>query len=316
MGEIYPHRLKLSQLRSLVAIADTGSFSDAALQLDLSQSAVSHAIATLEDELGVILLSRGRQGAILTPIGEQITLDARQVLRSLESICRKAQQSKGLESGQVRIAGFRSVATHLLPEVIRAFSQKYPGVGITIEEHQHYHRIEEDLRQGRTDIGFTYLPTSDDFEVWETLHDRYVVLLPPGDQALPQPFTWDDLASYPLILGPSYDGDRENIDKHLSRVGWRIQPTYVLREDSTILSMVRRGLGATIMARLAAEPVPAGIRMVDLPTPLERVIGVVVLATALQPPPVFAFLDMLRKVMKPGVLGLSTKEDMPQHDEI
>ena len=60
MAKADPHRVKLSQLRALVAIADTGSFSEAALQMDLSQSAVSHAIATLEDELGVILLSRSR----------------------------------------------------------------------------------------------------------------------------------------------------------------------------------------------------------------------------------------------------------------
>jgi len=84
MAKVDPHRLKLSQLRALVAIADRGSFSEAALHLELSQSAVSHAIATLEDELGVLLLNRGRQGAVLTPVGELITDDARQMLRSLQ----------------------------------------------------------------------------------------------------------------------------------------------------------------------------------------------------------------------------------------
>lgn len=296
MSEVHPQRLKLSQLRALVAIADTGSFSEAALELDLSQSAVSHAIATLEEELGVILLSRGRQGALLTPIGEQITEEARQVMRSLENLCRKAQLAKGLGGGQVRIATFRSVATHLLPEVIQHFRQKYPGISITIDEYQHYHHIEDDLRQGRADIGFTYLPTSPDFEAWEVLRDRYIVLLPPSANPPPHPFTWEDLAVYPLILGPSYDGDREYVERHLTRHGKHIQPAYTVKEDSTILGMVKQGLGASIMARLAAEPIPPEIQVASMPIPLERIIGVAVLANALQPPPVFAFLATLKEV--------------------
>ncbi|MBD0269308.1 LysR family transcriptional regulator [Pseudanabaena sp. FACHB-2040] len=308
MGEGYPHRMKLSQLRALVAIADTGSFSDAALQMDLSQSAVSHAIATLEEELGVILLSRGRQGAVLTPIGEQITEDARQIMQSLDNIGRKAHLSKGLTSGQVRIAAFRSVATHILPEVIQHFRQKYPGISVAIDEYQHYNQAEDDLRQGRADIGFTYLPTSPEFEAWEVLHDRYIILLPPSQQPPPHPFTWEELAAHPLILGPNYDGDREYIERHLARHGQHLQPAYMVKEDSTILGMVRSGLGASIMARLAAEPIPEGVQIASLPNPLARIIGAIVLADALQPPAVFAFLDTLKAFYRPP-LGHETTDE-------
>lgn len=296
MAKADPQRLKLSQLRALVAIADEGSFSDAALHLNLSQSAVSHAIATLEDELGVLLLNRGRQGAVLTPVGEQIIEEARQVLRSLHSLCHKADQAKGLETGEVRIAAFRSVATHILPEVIRQFRQQFPGVAITIDEKFHYEMVESDLRYGRADVGFTYLPTQDEFDQWELLRDRYIVLLPPGSPTLPQPLTWADLTTYPIILPPPDDGDRQYVDRLLHRSGQQIQPAYVVREDSTILSMVERGLGATIMASLAAEPIPAGLRVVELPQPLERVIGMIVLRDALLPPPVYAFLDRLKAI--------------------
>jgi DNA-binding transcriptional LysR family regulator len=222
---------------------------------------------------------------------------------ALESICRKAKLSRGAESGEVRVAGFRSVATHILPEVIQQFHAKYPGVRVSIEEHQHSSRVEDDLRQGRADIGFTYLPTRPEFETWELMHDRYVVLLPPGDP-VPQPFTWDDLASYPLIMRPNQDDDRRQVERHMAACGKRIQPAYSVKEDSTILSMVKRGLGATVMARLAAEPIPEGIRVVEMPTPLERVISVVMLKDALHPPPVFAFLDTLQKVWQQSPLAL------------
>jgi DNA-binding transcriptional LysR family regulator len=299
MAKADPHRLKLSQLRALVAIADQGSFSDAALQMDLSQSAVSHAIATLEEELGVLLLNRGRQGAALTPVGEQITDEARQVLRSLYSLCHKAEEAKGLQIGEVRIAAFRSVATHILPEVIRQFRQQYPGVTIAIDEKSHYEMVESDLRQGKADVGFTYLPTRDEFDQWELLRDRYICVLPPSSQRPPQPLTWEDLAAYPLILPPPDDGDRKHLDRLLHRLGQQLNPAYVVREDSTILSMVERGLGATIMAALAAEPIPAGLQVTELPQPLERVIGLIVLGDALLSPPVYAFLEQIKRIWLP-----------------
>lgn len=298
MGEINPYKLKISQLRALVAIAEVGSFSDAALQLDLSQSAVSHAIATLEDELGVILLNRGRQGAVLTPVGTQITEEARRVLQSLENICKQAQLAKGLQSGQVRVAGFRSVATHILPMVIEQFRNKYPGISVTINEFQHYSQVEEELRQGRADFGFTYLPTSKEFEAFELLRDRYIVLLPPSAIPIPSPITWEQLTAYPLILPPPQDCCRDMIDQHLARFNKLPQPAYEVKEDSTILSMVQRGLGASIMPQLAAEPIPEDLLVLDLPVPLERVIGVIVLAAALHPPSVFAFIDTLKTVWR------------------
>jgi len=294
MGKPNPQRLKLSQLRALVAIADVGSFSEAALQLELSQSAVSHAIATLEEELGVVLFSRGRQGAHLTSVGEQIAADARLALGAVERICQSAQQARGLQGGEVRIAAFRSVATHILPEVIRQFHQRHPDIAIVLEEYPNYRLIEDELRQGRVDVGFTYMPANPSFEVWELLREPYIVLLPPTSAPVPHPFTWDDLAAYPLILGPHHEGDRENIETHLARWGRAIPPAYVVREDSTILGMVQRGLGATIMAQLAAQPIPPGVRQVALPLPLERVIAMVVRRDALLPPSVYAFLDTLK----------------------
>ncbi|MCG8364746.1 MAG: LysR family transcriptional regulator [Pseudanabaenales cyanobacterium] len=298
MGEINPYKLKISQLRALVVIAEVGSFSDAALQLDLSQSAVSHAIATLEDELGVILLNRGRQGAVLTPVGAQITEEARRVLQSLENICKQAQLAKGLQSGQVRVAGFRSVATHILPIVIEQFCNKYPGISVTINEFQRYSQVEEELRQGRADFGFTYLPTSKEFEAFELLRDRYIVLLPPSAIPIPSPITWEQLTAYPLILPPPQDCCRDMIDQHLARFNKLPQPAYEVKEDSTILSMVQRGLGASIMPQLAAEPIPEDLLVLDLPVLLERVIGVIVLAAALHPPAVFAFIDTLKTVWR------------------
>lgn len=295
MAEININRIKLSQLRALVAIARTGTFSDAASQLDLSQSAVSHAIATLEEELGVSLLSRGRQGAVLTPVGQQVTAEAQTMLSHLKKIGRKAQDAKGLQAGLVRVVGFRSVATHVLPVVIEEFRRQYPGISVSIGEGNDVRGAEEILRRGEADIGFTYLPVNEAFDAWELFRDDYVALLP--KEKAPDssgPLSWAQLTSLPLILPMPDDGCRYNVDQYLLRHGQDIKPAYEVKEDSTVVSMVRRGLGATIIAKLAAEPIPDDVVICELPAPLERVIGVITLADALQTPPVFAFLDTLK----------------------
>jgi DNA-binding transcriptional LysR family regulator len=78
--------------------------------------------------------------------------------------------------------------------------------------------------------------------------------------------------------------------------GFPLKVAYEVNEDSTIVSMVVQGLGAAILPRLAAEPLPAGVQVYSLPVPLERVIGVAILSNVLHTPAVFAFLDALRNV--------------------
>ena len=299
MAEINVNKIKLSQLRALVAIARTGTFSDAAAKLDLSQSALSHAIATLEEERGVSLLSRGRQGAVLTPVGQEITNEAIKMMDLLKVIGRRAQDAKGLQGGLVRVVGFRSVATHVLPVVFEEFRKQYPAISVSIGEGSDVRGAEEIIRRGEADVGFTYLPVSDTFDAWELLRDKYIVLLP-RDKA-PEgegPLTWEDLKSLPLILPLPDDGCRYNVDQYLQRNSQAIAPAYEVKEDSTVVGMVRRGLGLTIIAQLAAEPIPEDVVVRELPEPLERIIGVITLADALQTPPVFAFLDTLKETWK------------------
>ena len=291
MNELNSRRIKISQLRALVAVAEHNNFSEAALHLELSQSAISHAIATLEEELGVLLLARGRHGANLTPVGERVIGHARQVLQLLEAMVKEANLEKGLHGGSVRIACFRSVATHVLPAVIAQFRSHFPEIAVTIIEHNDYSGVEQTLQEGQADIGFTYLPAPDEFETWELLRDDYVALLPPSSTFRSSQVTWEQLAAYPLIMS-SIDACSTKIRNHL-KLHYTLNIAYEVREDSTIVSMVVQNLGAAILPRLAAEPVPAGVHICSLPVPLERVIGVAVLAKALQTPGVFAFLDIL-----------------------
>jgi DNA-binding transcriptional LysR family regulator len=297
MSQINSYKLKISQLRALVAVAEHGNFSEAALHLELSQSAVSHAIASLEEELGVMLLSRGRHGAHLTSVGERILTQSREVLQLLQKIVQEANREKGLDGGSVRLASFRSVATHILPTVIAQFRSHFPGVSVMLTEYPDYLGVEQVLREGRADIGFTIIPTVSEFETWEILRDEFVVLLPPNQGVSSNQLTWEQLATYPLIF-PSTNACYLSLRKHLNGIGFPLNIAYDVKEDSTIVSLVMQGLGAAILPRLAAEPVPEEIQVCRLPVPLERVIATAVLADALHPPAVFAFLEALKKVSR------------------
>lgn len=290
-------QLKLFQLQVLIAVADYGSFSEAAQQLQISQSAVSYAIATLEDDLGVVLFSRGRYGAHLTPVGEQIVDRARQVTYLLEDIVKQANLARGLEGGQVRISSFRSAATHILPEVIAQFCRRYPAIAISIADYDDRSDVENDLRKGHADIGITYLPTSNEFETWDLIRDEFVVLFPPSFEPNSTKLSWEELTAYPLIMAPDGDGCDAMVYAHCLNYGISLHATYKIRSDATIVNMVAQGLGAAISPRLAAEPIPAGVQVYSLPVALFRVISVAILADALLTPAAFTFLDLLKSTL-------------------
>ena len=291
--EVNPHNLKISQLRALVAVADHGTLSEAALQLGISQSAVSHAIATLEEELGVLLLKRGRNGAHPTAVGERLLVQARQVMALLSEMVKQANLEKGLQAGEVRIAAFRSVATRLLPKVISKFRRRFPQVAVIVSEVDEHFEMEQALRSGHADIGFADLPCSEDFETFELLRDEYIVLLPPATELNPMQLTWEQLASYPLIIS-SINSCSIKTRNCFKKAEVPVNIAYEIRQDSTIVSMVLQGLGAAIIPRLAAEPIPSELKVSRLPISLERTIVAVVLKDALHTPAVFAFLDAIR----------------------
>lgn len=288
--------MKISQLQAFVAVADQGNFSSAALELNLSQSTVSHAIATLETDLGIILFLRGRHGATLTPEGEQMIQEARQVLQLIESINKKASLARGLQSGQVRVASVRSITTHVLPKIIRQFRNKFPTINVVISECDIYVEVEQAVREGQVDVGFTSLPVTSGFEVWELFQDEFVALLPPGTIQPEATLTWEQLSSHSMILNLRSPRHNQSVHDHFSQFGQTLKIDYEVREDSTILGMVQQGLGATVMARLVAEPIPEGVQIKSLPVPLKRTIGVIISSDILLPRTVFAFLDVLKEV--------------------
>ena len=284
--------MNIFHLQVLATVAEQGTFSDAAVELEISQSAVSRAIASLESELGVPLLSRGRFGAHLTPVGEKVIGSAHQILELKEQIEYTVNLEKGMYHSRLRIASFRSAATHLLPASIALFRQRFPHVEITLLELDPA-GVEQSLREGQTDLGLIPLPRSEEFRTTEIARDEYVVILPKTEKIPPKNLTWDDLAGQSFILF-NYAECTNAVRDHWIKWKQPFEVAYIIKEDSTIVSMVAQGLGAAILPRLAALPIPDGVYVRSLPVRLNRVIGAAMLASTPPAPAAKAFLDILR----------------------
>ena len=288
-----PWKLKLSQLRALLAVAEYGNFSEAALQLDVTQSTISHAIATLETELGVVLFNRGRHGAQLTPLGERILEDTRQIKQLLESILTAADQEKGLKGGTVRIAAFRSIVTNVIAEAVARLHQRYPAIRISLLEMDEIAHLKQALIQGQVDICVASGLYGEELETTHILDDEFIALLPPNCGLRDAQLTVEDLSNYPLICS-SNNSCSSHVHDLLKQTG-DLQVTYHIRHDSSMTSMVQQGLGIAIMPELASRPVPEGVRVCRLPFSASRRIGAILLKEALHSPAVYAFLDALQE---------------------
>ncbi len=292
---INPANLKLSHLRMLAAVAEHGNFGKAGLSLDMTQSSISHGIAALEEELGVVLLSRGRYGARLTPVGEQILAYAQQMLSLSEAIAQTANSARGLEGGTVQIASFRSFATHVLPPVLAELRQQYPGISISISELSLQHDVERAVLDGVADVGILHLPVGEEFDVGELLRDEYLVLVPPDVSVSAAGLQWEDFRNQPIILPPKNDSCSDIVRHHFDQHQQVLDVAYEIKESSTAVSMVAQGLGIAILARLVAEPIPPSVQVFRLPVPLERRAGYAIRTDGLHTPAVYTFLDVLRR---------------------
>ena len=287
-------KVKLSQLEALITVVATGSFSEAALQLNVSQSTVSHSIAALEDALGVMLVHRGRQRASLTPVGDRILAQAKSVLGLVDEMGREATRARGVEGGLVRIAAFRSLASEILPEAIADLHKQYPSVQISIAEFEGARALTDSLLEGQADLAIADLLDEDDFETYFIMDDPFVALLPPGDCQTPSAnqLSWEDLRRQPLITSSS-DCCR-TLFPFLQQAQPPLEIDYLIANDSTAVSMTRQGLGISILPKLAAQPIPAEVRVAQLPFSLARPLGISWPKDSLLSPAAYTFLDVFK----------------------
>ncbi|NEE51928.1 LysR family transcriptional regulator, partial [Streptomyces sp. SID8455] len=149
--------MHFQQLTYFVAVAETLHFTRAAEAVHVSQPSLSQQIRALETELGAELFSRARGNIALTDAGEALLPLARRILADAETARHEVQELVQLRSGRVRLGATPSLCTGLLPDVLRAFHDRHPGVRLLLEEGGS-HDLVRQLARGALDLALVVLP--------------------------------------------------------------------------------------------------------------------------------------------------------------
>lgn len=267
--------LDIRQLRALIAVAEEGTFIDAALLLSRSQSAISQQIAGLERTIGQRVFDRpgGPRPVTLTPAGRALLRYAREIVRLLTDAETELTDLAAGTGGRLTIGTFQSVSVKLLPEVVRELRSQVPALNITIVERVDNEHLIELLVDQRIDMTFLEGPLDDSrLDLVELGLDPFIVLLPSDahEVALTHDgrFPVTALNGVPLVGEPGGNMQQQRIEARLRAAG--VTPSYAFRstDNGTLQGMVRAGLGPMVIGRLAAETSDPGVRALELEPPL------------------------------------------------
>lgn len=241
----------ISKYIAMNKVVELGNLTRASEALGCTQSAMSHIISTLEDELGFRLLQRTRSGVTLTPDGELIMPYIRNIINDGERLSQMAASVRGLNAGTVRIATFTSVGVHWLPEMIKSFRVKYPNIDFVLKNGDYYD-IERWLAESSADIGFVTAPSSGDLDITPLYEDRILVILPKDHPAARLPvFPLERLRTESVISLP--ENSSHDVRRALKGTGIRPNVRFYTRDDYAIIAMVEKGLGIAIMPELMVK---------------------------------------------------------------
>ncbi|MGB8942788.1 MAG: LysR substrate-binding domain-containing protein, partial [Streptomyces sp.] len=149
--------MQFQQLLYFVAVTETRHFTRAAEQVHVSQPSLSQQVRALEKELGAELFSRARGNIALTDAGEALLPLARRILADADTARIEVQELAQLRRGRIRLGATPSVCTGLLPEVLRAFHDRHPGIQLLLEESGSHDLVRE-LARGALDLAVVVLP--------------------------------------------------------------------------------------------------------------------------------------------------------------
>ncbi|MGC3990487.1 MAG: LysR substrate-binding domain-containing protein [Chthoniobacteraceae bacterium] len=244
----------MHQLRYVVAIARAGNFSRAAEQCHVSQPSLSQQVQKLEDELGERLFDRLRREVRLTPHGEAFLRRAVRVLEEVDAAKREAGEAKNLVSGVVTIGVLPTIAPYLLPTVMSAFMEKYPGVEIIVQEDTTARLLKHALAY-EIDFALASLPIDDArLEMRELFEEELLLALPTGHPlARKRSVTVGDLAGERFIVMKEGHCLGDQVLQFCDRRDVTPRISFRSAQLETVQALVTTGLGISLIPAMAAR---------------------------------------------------------------
>lgn len=290
--------MTFTQLEIFALIAELKSFTATAEKLGISQSAVSHALKSLEQQWGINLISRSQSDIELTTTGQQLLTHVKELLSISDTLEKEVAAIHGLNEGTLRIGSFgASSSIYLLPEILEAFRQRYPKIEIYIDEGEDK-EVAQWLLERRIEVGFLIMP-DERFDTFPLIEDRFVALIP-NQFPLAQQLYIDpaQLENCPFIM--TMAGSRYQVELILKNFNVKPDIKFYVSQILSIVSMVHNQLGVSIVSDMVITKellslYPNVVKRPFKPN-LKRSIGLAVKNKKHMSPAVKAFIEVAQSV--------------------
>ena len=297
-------RVDVLGLQAFVSIAERGSFRAAASHLNLSQTALSHRIRKLEEALGTPLFLRTTRQVSLTAAGTTLLPRARRIFEDLGFALDEVRVDRREGDAQVSVGCLPTVAAHCMPAVIAAFAKRHPGVGVRVHDNS-ASEIADKVQSGEAEFGVTIVAANRwDLELKPVVKEPFVLV---SHRRMPlagaSSLTWAQLQDEPLVRISAETGNRILLDDVLGARRETLSWRYEVQRVVTAVSLVRSGIGYSIVPQLALDVVDAGdLVAVPLRSPsVTRTLGIITRKTVPLRAPARDLLSLLSQALKRSV---------------
>lgn len=261
--------MTLSHYEVFVTVIERGSLVSAAEQLNLTPSAISHALATLERNLGFSILVRSRTGVQITANGQKVLPLIREVLQANERLSQHVMNLNGLETGTITIGAFSSVIIAWLPNMVKEFRQMHPNITVCIEQGG-YGDVERWVAGNKVDIGFVSMIEDATLQLTPLYRDP-LMCIAPHDYPSKDSITVAELAEQNIIVQrDGYDQDTQNLLIKHQLVAKSVAKAI---DDAAILALVESGIGLSVMPELAVRCNQNDVKIIPFKPSEERIIA-------------------------------------------
>jgi len=240
--------MQIETLKVFCDVVEHNSFSKAALINDITQSAVSQQIRSLEEKYEITLIERNRRRFSLTPEGNTFLHAAREMLDIYDSLGDRLQELKNVIGGEIKIAAIYSIGLHELPPYIKEFRSKYPEVNLDVE-YRRSNQVYNAVLNGEVDFGFVSYPVRRNglhFEPFIT--DRMVVICHPSHRfSSLKSIRLEELNGESFIAFEPDLPTRKILDRHLREHNVNVRQTMEFDNIETVKRAVEIESGVSIV---------------------------------------------------------------------
>lgn len=241
-------------LEAFVAVADLGSFRRAANSLNLSQTALSHRIRKLEDDLGMELFIRTTREVSLTKEAQAVLPEVRQGLKALRDACASLSETGSGRGGRLSFACLPTLSYYYLPSVLHAFSERYPDIVVRLEDRP-VGRVYEMVQAGEVEFGISIVGARQwDLEIREIYTESYALYVREDDPLARQgSVARADLEGRVFAQISTQSTNRQLVDEALGDYRDRYVWRYQVQNAAMALTLVAEGAAITILPALMAS---------------------------------------------------------------